>query len=362
MNAAGRIFRWNWSKLQVVERFIGKTAAMDPSKGPPGSSLPEFERKVSVLCVTDPTAVGEALEDYGMDVINLDLEEFEYKQVTVPLDECVLIYQHTNKALRTRSRIYEQFESCFVLGPNAYGSFDGRKLNPFDLIAAGPGAQAELVIDEGFDIVALILPPHGLDKHLELRGKSRDFDIPIDPEVWNPETEAARDLFELGKRIVEAAEETPSIFNDNHWARYGAQVDFIDALLAAIESCSHDEQPDTDKKGTPYSQIVRTCEDYTLGLEGRRPYMSELCEAAHVSERTLQKAFKEIMGMSPVTYLHRLRLHRARDELRNAETDSTTVTDVALNWGFWHFGEFSRTYKNCFGEVPSHTLKQASDV
>ncbi len=86
---------------------------------------------------------------------------------------------------------------------------------------------------------------------------------------------------------------------------------------------------------------------------------SELCAAANVSERTLQYAFHDIMGMSPLTYLHRLRLHRARDELRKAKNGSTTVTDVAMNWGFWHFGEFSRAYKNCFGEVPSQTLKQA---
>ena len=88
--------------------------------------------------------------------------------------------------------------------------------------------------------------------------------------------------------------------------------------------------------------------------------MSELCATAKVSERTLQKAFNNIMGMSPVTYLHRLRLHRARDELRKAKSGSTTVTDVAMNWGFWHFGEFSRAYKNCLGEVPSNTLKRNS--
>ena len=95
-----------------------------------------------------------------------------------------------------------------------------------------------------------------------------------------------------------------------------------------------------------------------MNLDGRRPYLSELCATANVSERTLQNAFKNIMGMSPLTYLHRLRLHRARDELRKAKSDSTTVTDVAMNWGFWHFGEFSRAYKNCFGEVPSRTLRQ----
>ena len=35
--------------------------------------------------ITDPTAVGDVNEVYDMDVINLDPEDFEYKQVTVPL-------------------------------------------------------------------------------------------------------------------------------------------------------------------------------------------------------------------------------------------------------------------------------------
>ena len=297
-----------------------------------------------------------------MDVINLDPEEFEYKQVRVPLEGCVLIYQHTNKALRTRSRIYKDSESWFVLGPNAHGSFDGTELHPYAMIAAGPGAQAELVLDDDFDIVGLIVPPQVLDTHLDLRGRNRDFVNPVSPAVWHPAEEPARALFELGAQIIDTAENSPTIFNDNHWARCGAQVEFMDSLLETIESCAPNEQVDTDKKGRSYSQIVKTCEDYTLSLDGRRPYMSELCAAANVSERTLQKAFKDIMGMSPVTYLHRLRLHRARDELRKAKSGSTTVTDVAMNWGFWHFGEFSRTYKNCFGEVPSMTLKQKSGV
>ena len=77
-----------------------------------------------------------------------------------------------------------------------------------------------------------------------------------------------------------------------------------------------------------------------------------------MSERTLEYAFKEIMGLSPVTYLSRLRLHRVRQALLAATHGSTTVTTEALNWGFWHFGEFSRAYKECFGELPSETLRR----
>jgi AraC family ethanolamine operon transcriptional activator len=322
--------------------------------------FPEGHRKVSVLKISDPTAVGDSIEVLNMDVINLDPDDFEYKQVSVPLAECCLIYQWTNKALRTHSRVHRDFESCWILGPKSSGSLDGTELHSSALIAAGPDAHGELIANANYENVGWLVPPHVLQKHLSLRGKKGNFAIPEDHEVWHPATDVARDLFELGSRIADTAESTPGIFDDSHWARYGAQAEFMDALLATIESCDPDEIFDTDKKSKSYSQIVRICEDYTLALDGRRPYMSELCVAANASERTLQNAFNDIMSMSPLTYLHRLRLHRARDELRRADSNSTTVTDVATNWGFWHFGEFSRTYKNCFGEVPSRTLKNDS--
>lgn len=219
----------------------------------PDRNLPEELREVSVVRITDPTVVGDVIEVYGMDVINLDPEKFEYRQVMVPLEECTLIYQHTNGALRTRSRIYEDFESCFILGPHARGSIDGAELHPYSMIAAGPGAQAEAIADNDYENVGWLVPPQVLDKHLVLRGKKRDFATPEDPEVWHPAVEVAQDLFELGARIAEAAENTPEIFNDSHWARYGAQVEYMDALLATIESCDPDETVDTDKTGRSYS-------------------------------------------------------------------------------------------------------------
>jgi transcriptional regulator GlxA family with amidase domain len=64
------------------------------------------------------------------------------------------------------------------------------------------------------------------------------------------------------------------------------------------------------------------------------------------------------MGLSPMAYLIRLRLHRVRAALLAAEPGSTQVSVEALKWGFWHFGEFSRAYKRCFGELPSDTLRR----
>jgi len=89
---------------------------------------------------------------------------------------------------------------------------------------------------------------------------------------------------------------------------------------------------------------------------GATLYVADRCQAAGVSERTLEYAFKAVLGLTPVAYLIRLRLHRVRQALLAAPRGSTTVSAEALRWGFWHFGEFSRAYKDCFGELPSDTL------
>jgi transcriptional regulator GlxA family with amidase domain len=62
--------------------------------------------------------------------------------------------------------------------------------------------------------------------------------------------------------------------------------------------------------------------------------------------------------LRPVAYLTRLRLHRVRQALLAATPESTTVSATALDWGFWHFGEFSGAYRDCFGELPSDTLRR----
>jgi len=48
----------------------------------------------------------------------------------------------------------------------------------------------------------------------------------------------------------------------------------------------------------------------------------------------------------------------AREELTRPGP-TTTVTDVALKWGFNHLGRFSGFYTRQFGEAPSETLRVA---
>ncbi|MFK4106220.1 AraC family transcriptional regulator [Streptomyces sp. NPDC019531] len=88
------------------------------------------------------------------------------------------------------------------------------------------------------------------------------------------------------------------------------------------------------------------------------PYdANRLAAIAQVSLRTLQEAFRRHVGMSPMAYVHEVRLQHVHQRLRAAAPGTTTVTDVAHAWGFVHLGRFARRYRERFGESPSQTLR-----
>jgi len=84
----------------------------------------------------------------------------------------------------------------------------------------------------------------------------------------------------------------------------------------------------------------------------------DLCEAGQVSERTLQYAFAEHFGLTPMRYLVVHRLNRARNDLLRSGASQIKISEAAIRHGFWHMGSFAADYRKLFGELPSQTLRQ----
>jgi AraC-like DNA-binding protein len=82
--------------------------------------------------------------------------------------------------------------------------------------------------------------------------------------------------------------------------------------------------------------------------------IGRLCEAARVSERSLQLAFKARRGMSPMRFVGERRLAAAHRRISNAEAGDS-ITAIATSLGFTHLGRFSQSFRETFGESPSHT-------
>jgi len=196
--------------------------------------------------------------------------------------------------------------------------------------------------------------------HFQGRHREAGLSMPRGAEFLQRNPASVRGFFTRGKRLVTAAERRPELFNDRSETRVAGQVELLEALLAALDAATDHKPSRKDDTRGAQSRIVKAAEDYALAHMGDRLYVTDLCRATGVSERSLEYAFKEIMGMTPMAYLTRVRLHRVRQALLAANSGSTTVSAQALNGGFWHFGDFSRAYRNCFGELPSETLRRGA--
>lgn len=78
-----------------------------------------------------------------------------------------------------------------------------------------------------------------------------------------------------------------------------------------------------------------------------------------LSERTLRNYFNEELNISPKKYLITLRLRKINYVLRNERVKKGIIDQTARRFGFFHMGEFSKTYKDFFGELPSETLHKS---
>jgi AraC-like DNA-binding protein len=85
--------------------------------------------------------------------------------------------------------------------------------------------------------------------------------------------------------------------------------------------------------------------------------VADLAKAVGLSVRSLDDGFRRHVGTSPMAYLRQVRLARAHEELVACDADATTATEVAGNWGFWHYGRFSAAYRKRYGCTPSQTLR-----
>jgi AraC family ethanolamine operon transcriptional activator len=88
-------------------------------------------------------------------------------------------------------------------------------------------------------------------------------------------------------------------------------------------------------------------------------YSKTMASHLGTSVRTLQAASQLVNGMSLHRYLRLRRLSAVRRELIAGKT---TVKAAAFSNGFWHLGDFSRAYKEAFGELPSETRERTSRV
>ncbi|NND29881.1 MAG: helix-turn-helix transcriptional regulator [Myxococcales bacterium] len=136
-------------------------------------------------------------------------------------------------------------------------------------------------------------------------------------------------------------------------AEYALMSRALELLVAVCESARAAEDPPSDK-----ARIVRRCNEYFDAVGDVPVSLADLAKAAGASARSLNYAFQNVCGVSPMRYFTLKRLGRARSALRRSDWQRGGVKRVALSTGCTHLGRFASEYRALFGELPSVTLAE----
>jgi len=322
---------------------------------------PNIDRPaVTMVEINDPTIAGQGIELLDQDVVQLTSNPFRARRVVVHLEGGVVVYHSTNQRIRTRAKTQQGLLAYVTFNPRAKGTVNGLPIRSELMLAVEPETEVVFVTNAKHESISILFPLEDMRAHLLVRRRAEEFRMPRGVETLHAEAAMVRRLFDWGMRLVRTASLQPSLFNGRKEARAAAQVEMIETLLTALGSTADFKPSRAEELHQSQTFIVKAAEDYALSHADDRIYVGDLCRAAAASERALEYAFKNVMGLTPVAYLTRLRLHRVRRALLAATHGSATVSTLALDLGFWHFGDFSRAYKDCFGELPSETLRRTS--
>lgn len=181
----------------------------------------------------------------------------------------------------------------------------------------------------------------------------RDLAAPAATRILIPKLALVARLRRLHATAGQIAAEAPEVIENPEAAR-GLEQTLIGALLGCFDGDSSEDRSALRR----HSAIMRRFYQALNEDPDRALYLSELCVAVGVPERTLRACCYEHLGMGPKRYLLLRRLHLARRALARATPGTISVTTIATQFGFWQFGRFAVGYRALFGELPSTTLRR----
>lgn len=146
-----------------------------------------------------------------------------------------------------------------------------------------------------------------------------------------------------------------AVFRSDPAQRQIAAQQFTERLLIYCASGQHLPRPKPRSRDRAIQKVLGFLHD----TDGAQPSLPELCRIAHVSERTLQYAFRDRYGLSPNQFVKCWQLNAAHRLIQSEAKDRRPVAVIAAECGFLDPSVFAKHYRQLHGELPSTTKARA---
>jgi AraC family transcriptional regulator, ethanolamine operon transcriptional activator len=287
--------------------------------------------------------------DWQQEYQQLSAGRFEGVIRHIQLPGVRLVCEESNQSLRQRGNLgREAYGFAMPLSQAEPAIFNGQRVGS-DSIMVGRSDALDLCSPRDFALIAAVVDADLLGQLWE-----RMYLKPLSPwiqeqMVLDANAQVAQALRKLHLAAMASIAADPARYQDElslRQLRDEVLIEWIEALPAKVDASS------LPKVAARKRLVDRACE-LMMSSTDEPLSMLEVCKRVGASRRNLNYCFQDVLGINPVKYLRAVRLNGARRDLREARG---SVQDVAMRWGFWHFGQFAKDYKTQFGELPSVTL------
>lgn len=301
----------------------------------------------------DAQEQAEVLLGWNQEYYQLSRGAFAGEVQAVRIDGTFVFIESANRLLLQRGNL------C----PGAVGIAVPLKLGGSARFCGRPSALDEVYVYSGrngfefcspadHQVAGIALTPQDAQSlSLQTSGARLALDLTLRAHTRSALPDALQATRRFVTEVVRAQARQPVLLEHAH-----ARAALKDALLANLVAlfAVNAEQDSTAPELGARWQLVSRARERIAASPGDPVTVAELCNTFGVSRRTLQYCFQDVLGISPLNYLRAIRLNGARKALRTA----SSVTAAALDWGFWHLGQFATDYRAMFGERPSETFRR----
>ena len=312
----------------------------------------------TIRTFSDPYEYQKSVHAADMTVLVETPGEFEATLTRIVLHRLWIQRSWLSLPSVTHSRVHKDRNPIFFLTDHRQMPVfhSGMEISPGKIVVYSSGAQHHRRAPANYRWGVMSLSP----EDLAVAGRAlagRELTAPATTRVLCPDPTVMSRLLALHRAAGDLAATAPDILAHPEVAK-AVEQELVRAMIACL---TDPETVESDRFRHPRGAIMRRFEQFLDANQNEPLYVTEICAAIGVTDRTLRSHCQEHLGMSPHRYLWLRRMNLARRALALADGTAKTVTEIANDHGFGELGRFAVSYRKLFGELPSATLRRPPD-
>jgi len=286
--------------------------------------------------IDDIEEVFSPTPDWEFELLKLGTGPLGYKVTQVQLPGLEVLLETSAQTIRSlQLKRHAAFNAATLVSVREPARWRGSEVTEGQVLVFG-SLEHDLVLPEGGVWLTLQFS-------MEIAAATGLFCLPAG--IWNSDLKAHRVLIDQCLRLSHASD--LSILPASNADHQRQDIAFM--LASALMECL--EAPAAISAHPRYRLVKEADELLHASAIDHRATVEDMAQAAGVPIRSFHRAFNEILGMGPASYVRLARLHSFHRFLKaNAHA---SVTEAALDAGFEHFGRAARYYRQHFGRLPS---------